>query len=315
MVDIRPYQGGDEAAVIALWNLTMQRDPLDEATFRAKVLLDSNFRAENLLVAEDQGLLVGFVLGLLRRVPLFLQGLESDRAWITAFGVHPRYRRQGIARHLFAQTAANLCGRRLLISPYTPNYFIPGVDTEAYPEAMAFLRAEGWQAISEPIAMRADLDGFRVPAGIEELAESLKAGRQTAVRPVRPSDFHLLMPFIADHFGWDWFRLAQECLLEMFGPGSDQVGMLVAAQGEQIVGYCQYRRERFGPFGVHPDLRGQGIGTVLLHQGLAAMLAQGFHCAWFLWTGSDAARLYRRAGFRQVRQFAIMSKPSAQEKA
>jgi hypothetical protein len=38
------------------------------------------------------------------------------------------------------------------------------------------------------------------------------------------------------------------------------------------------------------------------------MLTKGFHCAWFLWTGGDAARLYSLAGFNQVRQFAVMKK-------
>ena len=33
-----------------------------------------------------------------RQVPLFLQGLETEVGWITAFGVHPQYRRQGIGR-------------------------------------------------------------------------------------------------------------------------------------------------------------------------------------------------------------------------
>jgi hypothetical protein len=41
---------------------------------------------------------------------------------------------------------------------------------------------------------------------------------------------------------------------------------------------------------------------------LGTMLTKGFHCAWFLWTGQDAARLYALAGFRQVRQFAVMKR-------
>ena len=75
---------------------------------------------------------------------------------------------------------------------------------------------------------------------------------------------------------------------------------------EEIIGYCQQRRERFGPFGVDPAQRGQGIGRLLLFRCLDAMLARGFHCAWFLWTGRNAARLYELAGFRKVRQFAIL---------
>jgi mycothiol synthase len=94
----------------------------------------------------------------------------------------------------------------------------------------------------------------------------------------------------------------------LFGPGSDQICFLVATHNERIVGYCQQRRERFGPFGVDPSLRSKGLGRVLLFRCLADMLAKGFHSAWFLWTGKDAARLYAQAGFKQVRQFAVLKK-------
>lgn len=308
---IRPYRGGDEAALIALWNAALTHDRIDESGFRTRVLLDANFDPGGLWVAEADGAVRGFVLSIARRVPLFLQGLEPELGWITAFGVHPSFRRQGIGRRLFAAALARLAGmgrRRVLISPYTPNYFIPGVDVAAYPAALAFLAAAGWETISAPISMRADLTGFQMPPEIEELARLRAREDGISVRPVQPADLPELIPFIADRFGWDWFRFAQEHLSALFGPGSDEICFLVAAQGERIVGYCQQRRERFGPFGVAEELRGKGIGRLLLFRCLSTMLAKGFHCAWFLWTGADAARLYSLAGFRQVRQFAVLRK-------
>lgn len=307
---IRSYRGTDEAALIALWNEALTHDRINAAVFRTRVLLDANFSPDGLLVAEEAGHLVGFVLSLARQVPLFLQGLEPELGWITAFGVHPAQRRRGVGRRLFDAALARLgeLGRRqVLISPYTPNYFIPGVDPDAYPEAMAYLQATGWEVRSTPISMRAELTGFQVAPAVREREHRLAAEEGIAVRPVQPADLPVLMPTIAEHFGWDWFRFAQEYLLELFGPGSDEVTFLVAVQGGRIVGYCQARRERFGPFGVVPAMRNKGIGRVLLCRCLADMLAQGFHCAWFLWTGADAARLYALAGFRQVRRFAVLA--------
>lgn len=49
----------------------------------------------------------------------------------------------------------------MLISPYTPNYFVPGIDVDASGEALAFLRATGWQTISEPFSMRDGVSSFR----------------------------------------------------------------------------------------------------------------------------------------------------------
>jgi mycothiol synthase len=288
----------------------MAHDRINESVFRTRVLLDANFNPEELLVAEAEGKLHGFVLSIVRQVPLFLQGLEGEIGWITAFGVHPRHRRQGIGRQLFDATLTRLSSlgrQRVLISPYTPNYFIPGVDVDAYPDALAFLQAAGWQVTSRPISMRAELTGFQIPHEILDL-ERQRAQEGTLVRPVQPADLPELMPFIVKHFGWDWFRFAQEYLLELFGPGSDEICFLVATQHDRIVGYCQQRRERFGPFGVAEEMRNKGIGRLLLFRCLATMLTKGFHCAWFLWTGTDAARLYSLAGFRQVRQFAVMKR-------
>jgi ribosomal protein S18 acetylase RimI-like enzyme len=306
IIKIRPYRGSDEPALLQLWNRTIIQDPIDAATFRTRVLLDLNFKPEGFLIAEVGNEPVGFLLSITRQVSLFLQDLEPDRGWITAFGVHPEFRRQGIATQLFEQALASLEDREILISPYTPNYFIPGVDRSAYPEAVAFLKTSGWEVVSSPISMQADLTGFQFPAEIQELEESLERDHQIRIHPVTSADLPDLLPFIGRHFGWDWVRFAREYLLTLFGPGSDEICFLVARKEQRIVGYCQQRRERFGPFGVDPALRSLGIGRVLLFRCLATMLAKGFHCAWFLWTGPDASRLYSVAGFRTVRQFAVL---------
>jgi ribosomal protein S18 acetylase RimI-like enzyme len=305
-VSLRPYQGSDETALLKLWNLVLTHDPINEAVFRTQVLLDLNFRPEGLLLAEKDGELAGFLLSIVRHVPLFLQGLETDRGWITAFGVHPAYRRQGVGKGLFEAALSNLHPRQVLISPYTPNYFTPGVDTAAYPDAVAFLHSLGWKTTSTPISMQAELTGFQIPGVILELEERLAMTHKITVKPVCSADIPHLMQFIAAEFGWDWTRFAQDYLLSLFGTGSDEICFLVAKQGQKIVGYCQQRRERFGPFGVSNEMRGLGIGRLLLFRCLADMLAKGFHCAWFLWTGADAARLYSHAGFHPVRQFAVM---------
>lgn len=305
-VTIRPFHGQDEAALLKLWNQTLTHDPIHESVFRTRVLLDLNFNPQGLLIAETGGEMVGFVLSIARQVPLFLQGLEEDRAWITAFGVHPDYRRQKIGSRLFQSAMGRLAPRQVWISPYTPNYFIPGVDVEAYPEAIAFLQSTGWETTSKPISMRVELTGFQIPPELVEQEARLAQEYQITIQPVGTADLPELMPFIAAHFGWDWVRFAQEYLNELFGPGSDEICFLVARQGQRIVGYCQQRRERFGPFGVDPKMRGLGIGRLLLFHCLADMLTRGFHCAWFLWTGADAARLYTLAGFQPVRQFAVM---------
>jgi len=306
----RTFTGADESALIDLWNQTLNLDTISPGVFRTKVLLDLNFNPEGLWVCQAGGGLVGFVLSIRRQVPLFLQGLEPEMGWITAFGVHPNHRRQGIGTTLFENAVDRLRRlgyRKIAISPYTPNYFIPGVDLAGYPEAVDFLTGIGWEIHSRPISMQADLNGFRIPESIHQVEDNL---RETGVlvRPVSPGDLPDLFPFIQQHFGWDWVRFAQEYLLALFGGGTDDIVFLVARQDGQIIGYCQQRCERFGPFGVDPGMRSRGVGRVLLFRCLAEMASRSIHCAWFLWTSEEAARLYATAGFKKARQFGVMEK-------
>jgi mycothiol synthase len=308
---LRSYRANDEGGLLALWNATLLADPLNAATFRTRVLLDPNFRPEGLMLAEEQDQLAGFILVVYRQTPLGDGSLEPELGWVWAFGVAEPWRRRGVGRQLVDAALAYLAAagrKRALVSPYTPGYFIPGVDTEAYAGAVAFLKALGWRITSEPISMLADLTGFLVPPHILELESRLKAEGDITVRPVHPADLLALPAFVGEHYGWDWSRKLRENLAALFGAGSDDRGVWVASQGDRVVGYCQHSRERFGPFGVAPALRGKGIGKVLLFRCLADMLARGYHCAWFLWTGRRAAGLYAQAGFRTVRQFAIMER-------
>jgi GNAT superfamily N-acetyltransferase len=84
--------------------------------------------------------------------------------------------------------------------------------------------------------------------------------------------------------------------------------MVVALQDDTILGFAQHRAEHFGLIGVRPDMRNRGIGQVVLAVTLSEMLKKGFHVAWFLGTDDEAARLYARCGFREVRRFAVLEK-------
>ncbi|MCY4019969.1 MAG: GNAT family N-acetyltransferase [Chloroflexi bacterium] len=311
-MQIRPYQGPDEAELLDVWRRAMPSDRIDEALFRTQVLLDPNFHPGNLPVALVDGRVVGFVLCLTRQVPYFLQGMDEAEAWITAFGVHPDYRRQGIGSALFDAVIKKLRAeqRKIVdISPYVPNYFVPGVDTRSYPNTIQFLQDRlGFETLYHAISMGADLTDFQIPAQIQARIEGAEAEDDLVIRPIEPADIPDLMPFLVEHFGWDWFRFAQSYLLEVFGDSPHRICFLIAREKGEIVGFCQQRNERYGPFGVRPDCRNRGIGRMLLFKCLEMMSAKHVFFAYFLWTDEEAARLYSLAGFKRRREFAVMRK-------
>ncbi len=311
-MEIRPYRGADERELLHVWQAAMPADRIDASLFRTQVLLDPNFLPERCPVAVVDGRVVGFVLCLARRVPYFLGGLDSDDAWITAFGVLPSYQGRGIGTALFARIIEQLRGegrKRVEISPYVPNYFVPGIDTSAYPATIDFLQARfGFETLYHAISMGADLTGFAIPPAIQARIESSEADEGLVIRPIAAGDIPDLMPFLVEHFGWDWFRFAQDYLLEFFGDSPQRICFLVAREHGELVGFCQQRGERFGPFGVRPDKRNRGIGRMLLFKCLEMMSAKPIYFAYFLWTDEAAARLYSLAGFQRRREFAVMRK-------
>ena len=307
---VRPYQPGDEGGVLAVWNAALVADPISATTWRFKVLLDPNFDQEGCLVAEVDGEVRGFLLSLVRRVPFFGQGYDPEDAWITAFGVAPGWEGQGLGSALLDAALERLKGlgrTRVALSPYVPNYFTPGADAKAYARGIDFLTKRGFEVIERPISMRAELTGFQMPDAIAERAAALRE-EGVEIRPATPADIVPVLDFIPRHFSWDWHREASGVFTDLFAGDPRFVGMIVALQDGEVLGYAEHRGERFGPFGVHTQLRSRGIGRVLLAMTLLEMLKKNFHAAWFLWTGDDAARLYSQVGFHEVRRFAVMRK-------
>lgn len=312
---VRPYQPADEAAVIDVWNRALGADPIGVGTWRARVLLDPNFDPAGCLVAEAEGAARGFLLSLTRRVPFYTDGLQPDQAWITAFAVDPAWQGRGLGGALLAAALDRLRGlgrATVSIAPYVPGYFTPGVDVAAYDGGLDFLERHGFRVVARPLNMRAELTAFQPPPAIVATAARL-AEQGVGVRPATPADITPLLAFVEVHFGWDWVREAAGVLGDLFTGDPRAVGLLVAARGDEILGYAQHRGERFGPFGVRADLRSQGMGRVLLAATLAEMLKRGYHAAWFLWTSDNAARLYATCGFHEVRRFAVLRATLEQE--
>lgn len=311
MFTIRPYEPRDEAALVEVWCKALWCDPITVETWRAKILLDPNFDPNSCLVAEIDERARGFVLGLTRQVPFFNDGLEPEMAWITAMGVDPDFQHQGVGSALLSGVLGRLrdLGRsRVVLGPYIPYYFTPGVDVSAYASALPFFEKHGFAVTMRPLSMKANLTGFKPPDSLASAYEKLDQGG-IVVRPARPDDIVPALRFIREHFSWDWHREATGVFQDLFAGLGDprQVSLLVAEAGEEVVGYAQHRAERFGPFGVRADRRSQGIGRVLLAETLLSMRAKNFHAAWFLWTSEQAARLYAQCGFEPARRFAVMA--------
>lgn len=307
-ISYRHLRPGDTSRLAELTRLAIPRDAVDEAWLTENILLDVNFDPRGLIIASRGEDVLGFVYAVRSG-----HGTEADPdgSWITIGCVHPEARRQGIGTELLNRALAYLHeagARHVNYSGYPPAYFLPGLDTQAYPAAAALLEHAGFTRQYTAAAMAADLATYATPSDVHDL-EQRRLGEGYRIGPAQPEDLPGLITFARTSLAPDWGSAVRDSVLRH---GHLQRTWVVCT-GDEVVGFATYGAyrglvERFGPFGVHERLRGTGLGRILLHRTMTAMRAEGAHTAWFLWTGenSPAGHLYRSAGFEVTRRFDVL---------
>jgi GNAT superfamily N-acetyltransferase len=256
-------------------------------------------------VAARGGQVVGFCLSIARQTPLENAPSDAERGYVTLIAVAPDVQRQGVGTQLLqhAEKYLQAQGRSVvMIASYSPGYFIPGVDVNAYAGALQFLKKHGYAEVYRPLAMETSLWNLSIPAWVRE------KGRAFTLKPFEPAIALPLLEFVRQEFPGDWVRVVRETAAKILA-GDSSNRLIAALDGEQIVGFAHYENERFGPIGVASSQRGRGIGQLLMFATLAAQREAGYRSAWFLWSDDKTAeRLYNAAGFKETRRFALMKK-------
>lgn len=313
MTVVRPYEDGDRDELLALWEAALPYEAVPLPEFERRVILDVNREPDSLKLAfeEETGPPAGFILCLVLHQPIEQTGLLEHRGFITAFGVHPDHRRKGVGSRLLDEADAFFRGRsrkEIVIAPYTPNYFVPGVDKERYAEGVAFLERRGYREISEAIAMDAPIGQLAIePALLQKEAELRSEG--ITIEPFRRERMVEYLDFMREQMPGPWLEDARRNLKDLTRGLFPADAVIIACDRGKIIGYCQFEGEHFGPFGVSDAYQGRGIGTVLLARTLYQMRLHGHHAAYVLWTGDRAAKgVYGRLGFTISRRFAVLKK-------
>lgn len=314
---IRPFRAGDGPAIAAAWTAAASADGITYERFRDMFLLDRNFDADGLLVAEQDGRVVGSAYGVRRLIAADGDDLEPGSGWIPFFFVVPSARRQGLGARLVRGVMDWLAGNgatTAYFSSYTPNYFLPGLDAERYPEASRLLASLGFTTQYESVAMDRTLNDYALPERVRARVDELE-GQGWWFGSPSGDDLVDLIDIAGSRFNPDWARGIREGVL-----GGQSLERIVCVRNPEgvMLGWAMHGTyenvlERFGPFGVLPESRGTGLGEILLHLTLERMRALGAHSAWFLWTEetSAAGHLYLKTGFTVTRTFAILHAPLA----
>ena len=298
-MEIRPYRPDDEKAIVTLWNECLSWDRITPEVFRETTLLDPNFDPSAALLAIENDQLLGFVCGMRRAVAWWGYSPAPDRGWITTLFVAPAHRRRGIGSRLLRAAMEFLRAAgcvEVRFAHFSPHYYFPGVDESAYPGALAFFHHHGFAVEEQVVAMERPLYELVVPAQVLENEERL------AAHGIRCSYFEprYLLPtlaFFKETFP-TWGYFFRQKLRVRPWPNDE---MVIVLDRDRVIGYCQQLEgEHVGPFGIHPEVRSKGVGTVMLYHLLRRMQEKGYRHAWFGMT-EHAESYYARAGFVQTR--------------
>ncbi len=303
---VQPFTGEEESRIVALWNRCLTRDPITIDTFRRKILLDENFDPRGCLVASLGGENVGFSLAIRRKHPYYGAGMEAGKGWITSFFVHPDFRRRDIGVRLINSSEEFLRSckvNEVYVSSYTPNYFMPGVDIDAYVESYELLKGLGYKKHERAYSMGRSLLDLDYSAEAEQVCESLVA-RGIEIVLFEPKYIASLLDFLSVNYPGDLFRVALEQLRT--DPNTDQI--IIAVKNGRVVGFSHYEDEHFGPFAIDQSLTGMGIGTCLYYKTALFMKEKGKRNLWLAWTSGHAKDFYYKRGLRVTRRYEIMKK-------
>ena len=311
---ITPYKSSLNNSLLECWNKALPYDAITDSDLARRVLLDRNFLREGLILAvTSENCVIGFISCFVMTYPIAKEGCFPDRGFIQAFGVAPDFRNIGVGKRLLkeAEQFFRSHNRKLVVlSPYTPNYFVPGIDVERYAEGFQWLRSQGFEQYSEGLAADANIATFEISDSLLKKEQNLCNCEGIIIRSFQQNDIVPFLDFQYRFMPGPWYEDARRNLLEMtFGRFSPTSIWLALNRHNENIGFCQHEHEHFGPFGVLDEYQGKSVGTLLLAHTLLQMRISGCHSAWVLWTGERALNgVYGRLGFKLTRRFAIMKK-------
>lgn len=315
---IEPFTGTHTVSLLDCWNNALPYDAITRPDFERRVLLDANRHTDGLLVAiNESDEVIGFISCFVLRRPIGDDWM-ADRGFIQAVGVRNQDQNCGVGSALLAKAEEFFSGHKrtlIVLSPYTPNYFVPGVDKDNYRDGYTWMIRHGFAEYSEGLAADACIATFTIPQNVIEAEESLKTNEAITFRHLHRDDMSAYLDFQQQYMPAPWLEDARRNLVEMTHGRfpEDSIWVALNSTGD-IIGFCQHEHEHFGPFGVIDAYQGKNIGSILLAKTLLQMRMKGCHSAWVLWTGERALKgVYGRLGFKLTRRFALMKKTLEQK--
>ena len=245
-------------------------------------------RLNTSLIAEQDGVPVGFLFG---RLFFGEFGIPATRAVIDTLGVHPDFRKTGIAHALMEQYRKNMAGLR-----------VEAIDTlvewDRF-DLLAFFKAVGFRP-SRDVDLAWDIERFPFAARDDEA--EVRDATEADLQDVVTMDQEALGEGRPDYFAAKWRAVQVQPANNRFliaELGGEPAGFMVAGlyQGEFGI---RFSRGVIDSLGVRQRFQHRGVASALLQHLLGWLQERGVTqmetlCHWNEW---ELLRFFEYVGFR-----------------
>ncbi len=254
----------------------MEYDQLSETLLREKVFDDPEYDPELIFTSFEGDKIIGFLSGVTREIR------GEKIGYVKLMVVHRAFRRQGVGRALYEKLEKELIKRgmqkvRVYDVPF--NYFMPGIDPR-YTPALAFFETLGFKRFADTSNMVVDLTNQEFDTAEQEAALTAQG---IEISRADYSDQEEVMAFVDEHFPLWRYEVSNAY-------NSLPVSLHIARHEGKIKAFSAHNGNNFGtgwfgPMGTHSDLRGKGIGGILLRRCLQDMKEWGLTESIIPWVG------------------------------
>ncbi len=254
-------------------------DSMNAALLEEKLFMDPFADPELCFTAFAADEPVGFLFCVRRSIR------GDEYGYVKLMAVDKTHRRNKLGSRMYEMAEQSLVekGAEIIRWYDVPlNYFMPGLDPR-YTEAFCFAEKHGFQQFGEAVNMQVDLDGMDWSTRGEEEA-LLKKGVE--VRRATKNDVAAIKELLSSE--WQLWNHEVDMAMKDNPPS-----VHIAFRDKKLRAFSVHNGNNkgtgwFGPMGTHADMRGMGVGSILLKRCLKDMHLQGYRTATIPWVAPVA---------------------------
>ncbi len=310
---IRAYRENDWRILLRLYNECYPADQVSEKFFLEHLILEPNFDAEGVFIAEENGIATGAATAqiITRNLSPWSDQVSKSRG--KGFMMPLIFFSREVGKALIAEAEHYFAAHgitRIKAAAAGAYLFPDGIDPDVSPLLAEVLAECGYVRTSHCFSMRCDLFKWRISEAAEQkIKKAQSAG--IAAKVCELADLPALRRFLTSG---DLIARMQNVAQKLSGNELDEV--IIIRSEDEVLGFCQYNYygepDRVGPFGVSREHRGQGLGQIMVAKLLETMKRRGFRHAWFASCSEANSHFYGKNGFERFRTKYVYEKTPEQ---